>query len=102
MYSRGDLVVVKPIKKPLISGGLYQLAKSSPAKSVAVKDDFYDIFSKKIDHIGMGDVVMILESFPVKGMMGIDVIRLKLMTAKGIVGYIFFQSDRVKFVKAKK
>ena len=78
------------------------MAKSSPAKSVAVKDDFYDIFSKKIDHIGMGDVFMILESFPVKGMMGIDVIRLKLMTAKGIVGYIFFQNGRVKLIKAKK
>lgn len=94
--------MIKPIKKRLISGGLYQLAKSSPAKSLAVKDDFYDIFSKKIDHIGMGDVFMILESFPVKGMMGIDVIRLKLMTAKGIVGYIFFQNGRVKLIKAKK
>ena len=102
MYSRGDLVVVKPTKKQLISGCLYQLAKSSPAKSVSVKNDFYDIFSNKIDHIGMGDVFMILESFPVKGIMGIDVIRLKLMTAKGIVGYIFFQSGRVKLVKAKK
>ena len=94
--------MIKPIKKRLISGGLYQLGKSSPAKSLAVKDDFYDIFSKKIDHIGMGDVFMILESFPVKGMMGIDVIRLKLMTAKGIVGYIFFQNGRVKLIKAKK
>ena len=94
--------MIKPIKKRLISGGLYQLAKSSPAKNIAVKDDLYDIFSNKIDDIGMGDVFMLLESFPVKGMMGIDVIRLKLMTAKGVVGYIFFQSDRVKFVKAKR
>lgn len=94
--------MVSFLKNPLISGGLYQLGKSSPAKSIPVKDDLYDIFSTKIDHIGMGDVFMCLQSFPVKGMIGIDVMRLKVMTAKGIVGYIFFEKNRVKFVKAKK
>jgi len=102
MYSRGDLVVVKPNKKQLISGGLYQIGKTSPAKILAVKNDFYDIFSNKIDHVSMGDVFMHLLTYPCTDIMGLSVIRMKIMTEKGIIGYIFFQSDRVKFVKTKK
>lgn len=102
MYSRGDLVVIIPIKKPLKPGGLYRIGKTSPAKIISVKADFYDIFSEKIDVIRFGDVFMHLQTYISTDIMGLSVIRMKLMTEKGIIGHIFFQNGRIKFIKAKK
>ena len=88
-------------KQSLKSGSLYKIANSSTAKLVAVKKDLNDLFSDSLYQIGVSDVFMFLQEYPVSDLLGMNVKRIKLMTGNGTIGYIFFVGNRVKFTEIK-